>query len=68
MSSNANNTTSGDNSSDSASNKNNNTTKSQLEIVEQKLKKCSNEIETLRKRYESKLINFIYYYYYYYNF
>jgi molecular chaperone GrpE (heat shock protein) len=58
MSSNANNTTSGDNSSDSASNKNNNT-KSQLEIVEQKLKKCSNEIESLKKRYESMHNNII---------
>ena len=53
MSLNANNTTSGDNSSDSASNKNN--FKSQIEIVDQKLRKCRNEIEKLNKELESKI-------------
>lgn len=51
MNLNAHNTTSGDNSSDSASTKN--TTKSQLEIVDQKLKKCLNEIELLKKKAQS---------------
>jgi len=44
-----NNTTSGDNSSDSASNKKN-LSRSELELVEQKIKKCHNEIENLKKK------------------
>jgi len=59
MSLNANNTTSGDNSSDSASNKNN--FKSQIEIVDQKLKKCRNEIEKLNKELESKIIYWLFF-------
>ena len=53
LNANNNNTTSGDNSSDSASNKNN--FKSQLEVVDQKLRKCRNDIEKLNKELESKL-------------
>lgn len=48
------NTTSGDNSSDSASNKKNNC-KTELEIIELKIKKCGNEIESMKKKVQSKL-------------
>ena len=52
-----NNTTSGDNSSDSASNKKN-LSRSELELVEQKIKKCHNEIENLKKKVQSKNFSF----------
>ena len=55
--SNANNTTSGDNSSDSASHKRN--PKSELEILDQKLKKCTHEIDTLKKKFQSNLLLFV---------
>lgn len=44
-------TTSGDNSSESGSHKK---AKSSLEIVELKLKKCTSEIEAMKKRQQSK--------------
>jgi len=51
--SNPHNTTSGDNSSDSASNKKN-SCRTELEIIESKLKKCTNEIEGMKKKVQSK--------------
>jgi len=50
------NTTSGDNSSDSASNKKN-SCRTELEIIESKLKKCTNEIESMKKKVQSKKKN-----------
>lgn len=50
---NPNNTTSGDNSSDSASNKKN-TCRTELEIIEIKLKKCNDQIESMKKKVQSK--------------
>lgn len=47
-------TTSGDNSSESGSHKKAGSSKSSLEVVELKLKKCTSEIEAMKKRQQSK--------------
>lgn len=56
---NNNNTTASDNSSDSASNKK--STKTEIEIIDQKIIKCINEINTLDQKIQSSkiILNFL---------